>query len=117
MKHYSKLGLFVLIILVPICIWMQKKAIERGKEFFLKFYSAEINSPLEAVRIVNHGAGISLKDGQEFVFYPYTNKVLNDNDIFDYTAEKGDIIIKPAYSDTLFLIKKDVKRAYLFKKF
>lgn len=117
MKNILFLGLLIIIVLIPIGIWMQTKSKERGKRNFKDFYSTEINSQIESVGIKNKGSGIKLSNGQEFVFYPFTDDNLNGGNLFNYTAEKGDKIIKHAYSDTLYLIQDDRKLAYTFKKF
>lgn len=106
-----------MIILIPIGIWMQKQSRERGKSHFKAFYSAEIDSQIESVRIAYKGTGMKLSDGREFVFYPYTDKVLNAGNIFNQTAKNGDLVLKTAHSDTLYLIKENVKLAYTFQKF
>lgn len=106
-----------MIILVPIGIWMQKQSRERGKSHFEAFYSAEIDSQIESVRIAYKGTGMKLVDGRTFVFYPFTDKNLNKGNIFNHTAEKGDLVLKDANSDTLYLIKRNKRLAYTFQRF
>ncbi|WBL42315.1 hypothetical protein PBT90_16385 [Algoriphagus halophytocola] len=117
MKTLLIVGIFIIIILLPIGIWMQIKAKDRGLRHFETFYSAEIDSRIESIRIAFKGTGMKLSDGREFVFYPITDQVLNDGSIFNYTAEKKNRVIKKPYSDTMYLIKNDQKLAYTFKKF
>ncbi len=116
MKKISKISIVIFIILISIGVWMQIKASKRHKNHFESFYSAEINSFINEVRIANHGVYLELSDGRKFIFYPYTNKVLNNNKIFNYTAQKGDKVVKRAYGDTLYLIKNNVELAYEFQK-
>jgi hypothetical protein len=115
MKNSLILALFAVVILVIIGIWMQSKAIDNGKKHFEEFNSAEINSQIQSIRIAYKGTEMSLVDGRKFVFYPFTNKELNEGKKFSYTAQKGDFVFKPAYSDTLFLVQGDKKLAYTFK--
>jgi len=117
MKGLLKLGVLIIILLVPIGIWTQIKSKERGKKHFEVFYSAEINSQIETVRIAYKGSGIKLTDDREFVFYPLTDKNFNNGRIFNQTAEKGDKIIKRAYEDTLYLHTQDGVLKYAFQKF
>lgn len=117
MKGLLIVGIFIIILLVPIGIWMQMQGKERGRRHFETFYSAEIDSQIESVRIAYKGTGMKLSDGREFVFYPFTDQGFNEGNIFNNTAEKEDKVGKKAYSDTLYLIKNDKKLAYTFKKF
>ena len=48
-----------------------------------------------------------------FNFYPRTSQ-LNKNRIFDHLAEKGDIVIKGKFADTLKLIKNGNEYLYTF---
>jgi hypothetical protein len=94
MKGFLKVGIFIIILLVPIGIWMQIQGKERGRRYFETFYSAEIDSQIESVRIAYKGTGIKLTDGREFVFYPFTDNSLNEGNILNYTAEKEDRVVK-----------------------
>jgi hypothetical protein len=60
------------------------------------------------VRIANKG--VCFKLGED-------TSELNENEKFNIVAKKGDIVIKPAYSDTLRLIKTDKVFLYTFQKF
>lgn len=54
-----------------------------------------------------YARGIRLHfDSGKFIFYPITSP-LNENNIFLFTAEKGDRILKKPFQDTLTLEKKD----------
>ncbi|WP_192350264.1 hypothetical protein [Algoriphagus sp. Y33] len=116
MKNLLILGLFVIVILVFVSIWMQGQSIDRGKKHFEEFNSAVIDTQIKSLRIAYKGTEMRLMDGREFVFYPLTDRDLNEGKKFSYTAVKGDHVFKPAFSDTLFLIHEDKKLAYTFKK-
>lgn len=116
MKKMALIGFF-LIIGALLIIYLSIDQDQRANSHFEAFYSAEIDSQIESVRIAYKGTGMKLSDGREFVFYPFTDQDLNEGNIFNYTAENGDKVIKKAYSDTLYLTKNDKKLAYTFKKF
>ena len=81
------------------------------------FNEANIAGRIENIGIKNHGTSFKVQNALiEYVFYPYTNKQLNDSKVFGDLAEKGDSIIKPAFSDILVLIKKNKAYEYNFKK-
>lgn len=116
MKKMALIGFF-LIIGALLIIYLSIDQDQRANSHFEAFYSAEIDSQIESVRIAYKGTGMKLSDGREFVFYPFTDQDLNEGNIFNYTAKNGDKVIKKAYSDTLYLTKNDKKLAYTFKKF
>lgn len=116
MKNLLILGLFMIVILVFVSIWMQGQSIDRGKKHFEEFNSAVIDTQIKSIRIAYKGTEMKLVDGREFVFYPFTDKDLNQGMKFGDTAEKGDYVFKSAFSDTLFLIHEDKKLAYTFQK-
>lgn len=117
-KKILKLVLIGIVCVVPIAILHQVKNSQRGKEKFKNFNEANINGKLNEVKIGYKGSVFTLiNDSTEYVFYPYTNQSINKAQIFNYIARKGDSIIKPAYSDTLKLIKSDEVLKYTFKKF
>lgn len=116
MKNLWILGLLFFILLVLCAIWMQVQAKNKGKEYYIEFNSAEIDSQIKSTRIAYKGTGMLLIDGREFVFYPLTDKSLNEGKKFSYTAAEGDQVFKAAFSDTLFLIHDNKKLAYTFIK-
>lgn len=89
---------------------------KKAKQNFNEFYSAEIDSKIKSTRIAFKGTGMLLIDGREFVFYPLTDRSLNEGKKFSYTAAEGDQVFKSAFSDTLFLIHDNKKLAYTFIK-
>ncbi|SIT14322.1 hypothetical protein SAMN05421761_12113 [Belliella pelovolcani] len=117
MKHMVILGLILFVILIPVGIWMQNQAKNKGKKHFEVFNAADIDNRIESVRIAYKGTGMKLDDGREFIFYPLTDKRLNEGSIFNYTAESGDKVEKRAFSDTLYLYKGDKILMYTFTKF
>ena len=84
---------------------------------FNKFNSANINGKLMWVGVYNKGCGFQVIGNTDiFDFAPYTDKVLNGGHIFDSFAQPGDSVVKPPYSDTLFLIKNNKIYKYTFFK-
>lgn len=116
MKKTISLGSLVVLLLMT-GIWMQYLAKEKGKQQFKDFFSSEINSQVGSVGIAYKGTALKLIDGREFIFYPITDKSLNDNKIFRLTAQRGDTVIKKRESDTLYLVQAGKKRAYTFEKY
>ena len=116
MKNLIIIGVFVILILAPIGIWMQSQARNKGSVNFEEFNSALIDSQIKSIGTAYKGTGMMLMDGREFIFYPLTDKSLNEGKIFNFIAEEGDHVFKPAFSDTLFLVHGDKKLAYTFKK-
>jgi|SRR5690242_9864285 len=80
------------------------------------FLSAKLEGKVVYLYSSSGGERFSLDNSpRKFIFWAHTG-VLNDYHSFDKTAEIGDSIVKPAYSDTLLLIKKSGKRyEYTFK--
>lgn len=104
-----KIKYFVISLIICVAlfaIWNQYKTKQRGIEQFKKFNEANINGVIRNVESAYKGVLFEIEgNGETFVFYPRTDKILNDSHIFVYTASKGDRIVKPPYSDTLILIK------------
>jgi len=112
-KHIYILG----SILILSAIASQYFAKERGRESYRKFNEAKIDTVLKADSyIFAKGSGIKLTDGSAYVFYPHTDKMLNDNKIFYQVAKRGDRILKDSKSDTLFLYKGNTILKYTFVK-
>lgn len=102
------IGLILFIILIPVGIWMQNQAKNKGEKHFEVFNAADIDNRIESVRIAYNGTGMKLDDSREFVFYLLTDKRLNDGCIFNYTAERGDRVEKKHFM-ILFIYIKMVK--------
>lgn len=84
---------------------------------FKTFYDNNLEGVLTYVDIKYKGVGFRLENNEQtYVFYPITNQDINDGKIFNYFAEPGDSIYKPAYSDTLFLFKNERVYRYTFQK-
>ena len=118
MKSRMVVSCAVLIVLITsFGALMQFQARERGREFFKAFNSAEIETDIESVKVAYKGTEVKLVDGRVFVFFPITDKELNNGKKFNYTAEQGDRVIKKAQSDTLYLITKEGELKYTFQRF
>lgn len=102
--RYFVIGLAICIVL--FAVWNQYRAKQRGIEQFRKFNEANIDGVIRKVESAYKGVLFEIEgSGETFVFFPRTDKKLNESQIFVYTAKEGDRIVKPAYSDTLRLIK------------
>jgi len=91
------------VICVALIAIIESRSKRRIGQHFTTFYSTNINGQIDSVRIAYRGIGLQLTDKREFFFY--ANVAENDNRTFEYTAEKGDSIVKPAYGDTIYLKK------------
>lgn len=108
----------VLILILGIIILSQYLTRERGKKLFKEFDDVKIENILKKDSYIIHkGSGITLENGAEYVFYPYTDVRLNQGKIFNRIAKKGDKIIKERHGDTLYLIQKNKIFKYTFNKF
>lgn len=108
-----------IVIFIAVLIYLfsaQRIGGNREEQFFIRFDTTNINGRLEYAKIGYHGSEFKIEGiEKEFVFYPYTSD-LNDNKIFYNVAEKGDLIIKEAHSDTLKVKKNDKVYQYKFRK-
>ena len=114
-KMFTVIGLLILIgFLIFIGIRYQDKKVKR--EFDL-FHSSTLSGKIIKIDKYSRGSNFILDDNPtEFAFYPYIDKSLNNGEIFQYVCQLGDSIYKPAYSDTLVLIKGDKVYSYTFQK-
>lgn len=86
------------------------------KEFDI-FYSSYISGKIIKIDKYSRGSNFVLENNpRKFSFYPYVDEHLNNNEIFQYLATPGDSIYKPAYSDTLLLIRGNRIYSYTFQK-
>ncbi|PZQ80620.1 MAG: hypothetical protein DI548_13700, partial [Flavobacterium johnsoniae] len=91
---------------------------KKKKKLFKEFDDVKIENILKKDSYIIHkGSGITLENGAEYVFYPYTDVRLNQGKIFNRIAKKGDKIIKERHGDTLYLIQKNKIFKYIFNKF
>jgi hypothetical protein len=80
---------------------------EKAKKNFEIFYASDLDGEITRCSISAGAVYVRLNNmPTKVAFIPETSE-LNDYNIFMYTAELGDRIIKPAYSDTLTLIRKN----------
>lgn len=90
---------------------------KKEREEFKQFNSSDINA---IVKSIDAGAGwdyLQIEGAGKFTFGSITSE-LNNHKAFNYTAEPGDSIVKPSFSDTLTLIKQDGKKyRYTFRKY
>ena len=108
------IGIAILIIVFVYLFTAQKMGKNREEQFFIHFDTTNINGKLEYAKIGYHGCVFKIEGiEKEFVFYPYTSE-LNENNIFYNIAKEGDLVIKKAHSDILILKKEDDK-VYMYK--
>lgn len=87
----------------------------RGKKYFNQFNKMSINDTILDLNEYSRGVKLHFRNN-EVIFYPLTSKI-NENNIFFFTAKKGDKILKKPFQDTLTLVKKDgTLLRYIFVK-
>jgi hypothetical protein len=105
-KIYIGIVLFIAVVLYLYTA--QRYEYNRKKEFFIHFDTTNIIGSVEYAEIYSQACMFKIEGiEEEFIFYPYYSE-LNDNKTFYNLVEKGDSIIKEAYSDVL-IVKKDNK--------
>lgn len=99
------------VIIFSWIIWgdkMDKKIVEA----YNNFYTSDIRGQLESTSIKYHMTSFKMQeDNQEYIFSPYTD--INGH-IFDAVSKPGDSIIKPAYSDTILVKKRNEEFKFSF---
>lgn len=80
---------------------------KRDERYYNQFNQANLNDTIVSMERYARGIKLHFKK-KHLVFYPLTSN-FNNNTIFEYTAEKGDIVLKKPYEDTLLLEKKSGK--------
>ena len=105
MKPKYVILLILVIIYLVLALLIEPKSNLRSRQNYKTFHTTSITGKIDSARIAYRGVGLRLSDGKEFYFFPRTDRLLNNGNIFVYTAEKGDSIIKPAYGDTIYLKK------------
>jgi hypothetical protein len=91
--------------------WASISATKQGEDDFKNFNSSEIRGVLVDVGAAHHMTGFKVNtSSKEFIFDP---KVRGENDFY-VLAKKEDSIIKPAFSDTVVLKKKNNDGIYQF---
>ncbi|MCS3529894.1 hypothetical protein [Chryseobacterium sp. JUb7] len=89
---------------------------KRNEINYINFAKSNLKGPLIGVKEYARGTMLQLEK-DTVIFYPRTSK-LNNNNIFLYTVEKGESIIKKTIQDTLILKKKNGNIfKYTFLKF
>ncbi len=95
------ISVIITVAIVVILDHASDYSLKLAKKFQTHFDEKEINGEIEYIGISHHGTKfkiIGVKD--EFIFCPNKSEI-NDFKIFTRFAEKGDTILKPAYSDSL----------------
>jgi hypothetical protein len=115
-NEHLKLIIPVVILLVTLAVFNQRRLRKRATENYHQFYNAEIIGRIETKVSASKGSSRFQVNGKEYSFSPYTSD-LNDNSIFEHTAEPGDSIFKEQRQDTLLVIKPAKILKYTFYKF
>jgi len=88
-----------------LCLYCGGKYMDnREKKYFNQFNKMSINDTILDLNEFSRGVKLHFKNN-EVGFYPLTS-TLNENNIFFFTAKKGDKILKKTFQDTLTLVKK-----------
>lgn len=110
------IGIVIFIAVLIYLFTAQSIGGKREEQFFIRFDTTNINGKLEYVKIRYHLCAFKIEGiDDEFYFDPITSS-LNNKKLFEYTAEKGDLIIKKAHSDILKVKKNDKVYQYKFRK-
>lgn len=106
----------IIVAIVFYVNYSSEQSVKLAKKFYAHFNAKYIYGKINYVGISHHGAKFRIEGlKEEFIFYPYTGTI-NKSKIFTRFAEKGDTILKPAFSDTLWLIKNGKEYLYTFSK-
>lgn len=108
---------FIAIFLLYLLFWAPYQA-RLTKRNFKEFYESNLNGKLIYVGTKNQGSSFKLDNAATmYVFYPYADEILNARHSFFNFASPGDLIVKPPFSDTLLLLKKNDSYKFTFRKF
>lgn len=118
MKKSLHIWIAIFVIIAIIYIFAaQKIGGNRELQFFVRFDTTDIQGKIDYAKIGHYGSVFKIEGiEEEFIFYPFTSE-LNSGNIFYNIAEKGDVVVKQAHSDTLRLMKNDKVYLYTFQKF
>ncbi|KYG81081.1 hypothetical protein EV198_2971 [Roseivirga ehrenbergii] len=107
-------GIFIAVLVIG-AVFQSTYVKKKGKREFGYFYKTAIVGTISCGPSGSSAGTYFCVDDKRFNFNPYTSNI-NKYKIFSYLAELGDSIYKPAYSDTLTLIKEGEKYRYTFLK-
>ena len=114
--RYLLICLAIVIVVVVYLILGVQYTDRQLKLEYEKFNNANIDGLIEYVGIKYHRIALKIENSSEFVFFANNNPKQGKGEVFEDIAAKGDRIIKPAFSDTLILLKSKVEYRYTFKK-
>jgi hypothetical protein len=104
------------ILILSFLSYQSYRVRQKGKKDFEMFYTSVLDGEISSIAISVGVVYLQLDNAlTEYAFIPRTSE-LNKNQIFSHIARKGDKVIKPAYSDTLKLVKGDKVYLYTFQK-
>lgn len=106
-----------ILIMLILCFYYANNSMDNRDQHNYEYF---IKSDLKdtVIEAKEYARGVKLQlENKTVVFYPTTSN-LNENNIFLFTAKKGDSIIKEPFQDTLILKKKNgIFFKYTFFKF
>ncbi|HTE34724.1 MAG TPA: hypothetical protein VK666_30310 [Chryseolinea sp.] len=104
------------LVILSFLAYQSVRAKRKGKKQFEVFYASNLNSEISSITVSVGGVYFRLSnDSTQYVFFPRTSDV-NGNTIFEHIAERGDLLVKKSYADTLKLVKEDKVYLYTFQK-
>jgi hypothetical protein len=114
-KGYFFLILFLGILVAGSFYWSSQKRPEVSNLMEI-FHQSAIYGKLSHIEIKYKMIYFSVVHQKKYYLFSPVTSELNDNKEFYHNAKRGDLIIKPSYSDTLTLITKDGKKyQYTFR--
>jgi hypothetical protein len=116
--YFIPLGLVIAIYIY----WGNKSTKETAHEHYIEFYNADVVGVITKVDIGFKSTELKINTLDKKFYFNSIDSELNDFKDFNYLAEKGDSVYKPAQSDTLVLVRRDQKHAnqkhsFTFRKY
>lgn len=102
----------MVVAITVIWLVLQVKSESELSEDFIFFDKCSINGVINKISF-STGKVYVVIDTLEFQFFPKYED-MNNNIRFSHTAKVGDSLIKPAFSDTIYLVKPEGRIKYIF---
>lgn len=100
------------IIMVVIGIYLLKK---QRENYPLVTYQAEIKGEISKTRVNRGGTMAEFKNGQKFSL-PSSDNLNYEQYFIGEFINRGDSLIKPAFSDSIFIYRNNTKYFFLLGK-
>ena len=112
-KLFFAIGLLLFLV---IASFQMTKTNTKQINDFKHFDTTSLHGIItDSVYTISSGTVVQINH-EPFIFHPYASR-LNNNTLFIAVAYPGDSLYKPAYHDTLRLVKKDKTFLYTFRIF